>query len=77
MELVNDKEIHELTIQIPNIFSSLKYSVTLGVYELLGEEQNILGSLLLRQSNLFTLIIRGSKMTNYAPIQLPAKWDVS
>lgn len=74
--LVNDKEIHELNVQIPNIFSSLKYSVTLGVYELLGEEEITLGSLLLRYSNLFTVIIRGSKMISYTPIQLPAKWEI-
>jgi len=74
----NDKEVHDVSIRVPNLFSSLKYTVTLGVFEIKNNKQPFsLGKLLLRYSDFFGFINEGSRLPNYTPVQLHSKWEFS
>lgn len=75
--LFNDKEVHSVSISLPNLFSSLSYSVTLGIFEVKNNaDPVILGKLLLRHSDYFGIINENVILPSYTPIQLPAKWEI-
>ncbi|WP_053972105.1 ABC transporter ATP-binding protein [Mangrovimonas sp. ST2L15] len=74
--LINDKEKHHISISVPNLFSSLSYSVTLGVFEVKDYNDPVsLGKLLLRKSDFISFINQGVKLPSYTPIQLSANWE--
>ena len=73
--LVNNKALHHISVSIPNLLSSLTYSVTLGIFEVKSLDSPIqLGKLFLRYSDFFIIINEGVELPSYTPIQLSANW---
>jgi lipopolysaccharide transport system ATP-binding protein len=76
VEMLNDGEIRQIIAKTQNLFTPGKYSVTIDIIELTGENFDKMGEFLLSLRNEVEFISIGSKQTTYCPVQLPSKWEI-